>query len=304
MKVIGGGVIALSFASIYIIHELNNLIYNGSALLGNGVSYILDEASKSWKYSLSFIESTHEGQLNKMIKEKEKNDLQRKIRIGNIESELEEGNALIEKGMPNYFKLQSMFGDSLPKQYELANHIQIMKDTLFVSESLSSLSIIIKQQIGDELEKMNMKKIVDKIIEKNMFDDIQFMLYEQQMKNKYLHNVIGYERNDVREFIVILNDAVSNYENAWTMNIANELLDAANKEFSNLSYIDYNFISTNNNFELNLNEDKIIPKSKNSPNDLYKVSEIHKKHCVNKKQDPCKRQPYEPKSVWKELSAC
>ena len=41
-----------------------------------------------------------------------------------------------------------MFGQEIPKQYELACQIDMMKGTVFVSESLESLASIVKEETG------------------------------------------------------------------------------------------------------------------------------------------------------------
>ena len=143
----------LSFSFLFVslsafLYQINCFTNHGVILIENGISYFVDGAKTTWKYSLSFIENSHENRLNKLINEKEKRDLQRQIRIEEIEQELIEGKTIIDKSMPNYNNLLMMFGQEIPKQYELACHIDMMKGTVFVSESLESLASIVKKEAG------------------------------------------------------------------------------------------------------------------------------------------------------------
>lgn len=209
----------------FLLWQLNTMTTQGLDAIGNSVNYITDSAKSGFKYSLTFIKNTHESRLDLLRKDKEKKDLERRIRIETIESELEEGAALIEKGMPNYHNLVSLFGQNEIEQYELASRIVMMKDTLFVSDSLYQVSRTVYEQLGDYFKKMNMKIIIDKMLEKEVFLEIQASLYEQQFRSSLLSSqtsLLG-DGSDV----LVLSDAFSVYESAWTTNIVNELLGAA-----------------------------------------------------------------------------
>ena len=174
----------LSFSFLFVslsafLYQINCFANHGAILIENGISYFVDGAKTTWKYSLSFIENSHENRLHKLRKEKEKRDLQRQIRIEEIEQELIEGKTIIDKSMPNYNNLLMMFGQEIPKQYELACQIDMMKGTVFVSESLESLASIVKEETGKKLEQMNMKYFVDKMIDRDIYIYSLIMFYEK-----------------------------------------------------------------------------------------------------------------------------
>mgnify|MGYP007134751429 FL=1 len=142
--------------------------------------------------------------------------------------------------MPNYNNLLMLFGPELPYQYEFACQIEMMKGTVFVSESLGTLATIVKEETGKKLEDAHMKYIVDKIIEREMYMNVLITIYEQQFKYRYISNN---KDDDKENSLLILNNAVKNYESAWNMHVANEFLKNAQKLYSNLTFIDYVFVS-------------------------------------------------------------
>lgn len=303
MKVFG--VTAVIFAVSFLLHQINVFTINGIEIIENSVSYIVEGTKSGWKYSLSFIENSHENQMDKIRKEKEKKELQRKIRIETIENELEEGKTIIDKSMPNYKNLLIMFGNELPKQYELACEIVMMKDTLFVSESLQNLAHIVKNETGRKLEKMNIKNIVDKMIEKEIYMETMIMLYEQQLKNSYLIDSRFRGDTNVEQSIIVLDNAIGNYEASWNMNIANELFKNAQNEIANLSYIDYtimpqsvtNLLPLHQNDEVNKKDENIYIYSK-------KYNTVNKVNDENTNDPKCKKKPYNYDSdgVWKKYN--
>ena len=228
----------------FLLYQLNNLTNQGTLLLERGVSYFVDGVKSSWKYSLLFVEDSHESKLNKMKRKKEKRDLERKIRIEEIEDELNECKTIVDKSMPNFNNLLMMFGVEVPKQYELACQIDMMKDTIFVSESLSSLASIVKDEAGEKLKKMNIKYFVDKMLEREIYMDALIMFYEQNIRHYYLKKKIDNNEHNENEYghesKVFLSQALKTYESAWNMNLANDFLKIARTQNSNLTFIDYN----------------------------------------------------------------
>ena len=241
MKVFSSSVLLLS--SSFLLYQLNNFTNQSALLLESGVSYFVEGAKTSWKYSLSFIEDSHENKLNKMKKGKEKLDLERKIRIEEIEDELVEVQSIVDKSMPNYNNLLMMFGNEVPKQYEIACQIDMMKGTIFVSESLMSLASIVKEETGKKLEQMNLKYFVDKILEREIYMDTLMMFYEQNMKHYYLRNTMGNSDPENDQSKMVLNQAFESYESSWNMNLANEFLKLSQNQSSNLTFIDYDIVS-------------------------------------------------------------
>ena len=241
MKVFSSSVLLLS--SSFLLYQLNNFTNQSALLLESGVSYFVEGAKTSWKYSLSFIEDSHENKLNKMKKGKEKRDLERKIRIEEIEDELVEVQSIVDKSMPNYNNLLMMFGNEVPKQYEIACQIDMMKGTIFVSESLMSLASIVKEETGKKLEQMNLKYFVDKILEREIYMDTLMMFYEQNMKHYYLRNTMGNSDPENDQSKMVLNQAFESYESSWNMNLANEFLKLSQNQSSNLTFIDYDIVS-------------------------------------------------------------
>lgn len=290
----------LLLSTSFLLYQLNIFTNQGAILLESGVSYFVEGAKTTWKYSLSFIEDSHENKLNKMKKEKEKRDLERKIRIEEIEDELVEGQSIVDKSMPNYNNLLIMFGNEIPKQYEMATQIDMMKGTIFVSESLMSLASIVKEESGKKLEQMNLKYFVDKMLEREIYMDTLIMFYEQNVKHYYLINTIDNRRYEDDQSKMILQQAFANYESAWNMNLANDFLRLTQKQSSNLTYIDYDIASQK---LLVMNEDV----KKNADEFQRKKQEkIHKKNIMNiVEHDPkCKTRPYheERDSVWKKYN--
>jgi len=253
--------------------------------------YARETATSGWKYSMTFIEDSHESKLDKLRKHKESEDLKRKIRIENIENELKESNTILDKGMPNYYNLLFMFGESTLGQYELACRIVLMKDTLFVSESLASVSQIIKDRIGKQLETMKMKNIVDKMIQRNIYIEIQTSLYTQQ-------NILLNNNQLKQQEIIVLADAFDAYNTAWTLSITNELMAAVEKESQNLTYIQnpsikYNIDSLNkidnnlehityNNFKSTKNYYNNYDSKCISQNNIYKIIDWEKYNKYSK----------------------
>lgn len=287
----------LLLSTSFLLHQLNIFTNQGAILLESGVSYVVEGAKTTWKYSLSFIEDSHENKLNKMKREKEKRDLERKIRIEEIEDELIEGQSIVDKSMPNYNNLLMMFGNEIPKQYETATQIDIMKGTIFVSESLMSLASIVKEETGKKLEEMNLKYFVDKMLEREIYMDTLIMFYEQNAKHYYLTNTIDGGRYQTDQSKMILQQAFENYESAWNMNLANDFLRLAQNQTSNLTYIDYDIVSQK---IMIMNE----PVKENLDDFQEKNQEQrHKVTSINVvEQDPkCKTRPYhyERDSVWK-----
>jgi len=225
------------------LYQLNNFTNQSALLLESGVSYFVEGAKTSWKYSLSFIEDSHENKLNKMKKGKEKRDLERKIRIEEIEDELVEVQSIVDKSMPNYNNLLMMFGNEVPKQYEIACQIDMMKGTIFVSESLMSLASIVKEETGKKLEQMNLKYFVDKILEREIYMDTLMMFYEQNMKHYYLRNTMGNSDSENDQSKMVLHQSFESYESSWNMNLANDFLKLAQNQSSNLTFIDYDIVS-------------------------------------------------------------
>lgn len=237
-------IISLSFLFIalsVLLWQVNIITGKGAQVVETITTYVSDTAKGGWKYSLSFIPDSHESKLDKIKKHKEEEDLKRKIRIENIENELKETSVVLDKGMPNYYNLLFMFGESTIGQYELACRIVLMKDTLFVSESLATLSQTIKDRIGEQLENMKMKNIVDKMIEHNIYTEIQTSLYIQQ------ENLLDNNQYKQQE-LMILKDAFDTYHATWTLNIANEIMGAVEQESENLTHIQPQMITYNVNY--------------------------------------------------------
>ena len=287
----------LLLSTSFLLHQLNIFTNQGAILLESGVSYVVEGAKTTWKYSLSFIEDSHENKLNKMKREKEKRDLERKIRIEEIEDELIEGQSIVDKSMPNYNNLLMMFGNEIPKQYETATQIDMMKGTIFVSESLMSLASIVKEETGKKLQEMNLKYFVDKMLEREIYMDTLIMFYEQNVKHYYLTNTIDGGRYQTDQSKMILQQAFENYESAWNMNLANDFLRLAQNQTSNLTYIDY---------DIGLQKIMIMNEPVTETHDDFpeKSQETrHKRTSINLvEQDPkCKTRPYhhERDSVWK-----
>ena len=122
----------------------------------------------------------------------------------------------------------------------------MMKGTIFVSESLMSLASIVKEETGKELEEMNLKYFVDKMLEREIYMDTLIMFYEQNVKQYYLTNTIDDGRYQTDQSKMILQQAFENYESAWNMNLANDFLRLAQNQTSNLTYIDYDIVSQKN----------------------------------------------------------
>lgn len=223
---------------VALLWQINVMTRQGMIFVESLTTYATESARSGWKYSMSFIQDSHESKLDKLRKHKESEDLKRKIRIENIENELKEGNTVLDKGMPNYYNLLLMFGESILGQYELACRIDLMKDTLFVSESLASVSQIIKYRIGEQLDSMKMKKIVDKMIQHNIYTEIQTSLYTQQ-------NVLLNNNQFKQQHLIVLANAFDDYDTAWTLSITNELMNAAKHESENLTHIQNPIISYN-----------------------------------------------------------
>lgn len=210
--------------------QINIFTGQGVQVLETVVEYVSDTAKEGLKYSFTFIPNSHESKLDKLRKQKDSEDLKRRIRIENIENELKESNAILEKGMPNYHKLLYMFGESTIGQYELASRIVMMKGTIFVSESLATLSQTIKDKIGEELKNMNMKHVVDKMIQHNIYTEIQASLYTQQFEM--------FKNNQAQQYgMIVLEDTFDRYHNAWTMNIVNDLMENVNSLENNLNLL-------------------------------------------------------------------
>ena len=295
MKIFSITILLLSTS--FLLYQLNIFTNQGAILLESEVSYFVEGAKSTWKYSLSFIEDSHENKLNKMKREKEKRDLERKIRIEEIEDELIEGQSIVDKSIPNYNNLLMMFGNEIPKQYETATQIDMMKGTIFVSESLMSLASIVKEETGKKLEQMNLKYFVDKMLEREIYMDTLIMFYEQNVKHYYLTKPIVDGRYQTDQSKMILQQAFENYESAWNMNLANDFLRLAQNQTSNLTYIDYDIVSQN---LMIMNE----PVKETLGDFQEKTQEKrHKGTSINVvEQDPkCKTRPYhhERDSVWK-----
>ena len=299
MKLLSFSVIIFSVSAL--LYQINCFTNKGAMLFESGISYIVDGVQNSWKYSLSFIENSHEHKLNKIRKEKEKIDLQRQIRIEEIEDELEEVKSIVHKSMPNYNNLLMLFGPELPYQYEFACQIEMMKGTVFVSESLGTLATIVKEETGKKLEDAHMKYIVDKIIEKEVYMNVLIKIYEQQFKYRYISNN---KDADKENSLLILNNAVKNYESAWNMYVANEFLKNAQKLYSNLTFIDYVFVSQSA-------YDAIIEQTEPAVNDNREGEEKNGKYKTitkernNVNHDPkCKDKPYhvQEDSIWNKYS--
>ena len=280
----------------FLLNQLNNFTNQGALLLESGVSYFLEGAKTTWKYSLSFIEDSHENKLNKIKREKERRDLERKIRIEEIEDEIVEGQSIVDKSMPNYNNLLMMFGNEIPKQYEMATQIDMMKGTIFVSESLMSLASIVKEETGKKLEQMSLKYFVDKMLEREIYMDTLIMFYEQNIKHFYLTNTIDNSQPEDEQTKMVLYQAFKNYESAWNMNLANEFLKLAQNQSSNLTYIDYDIVSQ----KLLI----INPPAKDKNDECRSKSEgeMYKSTTYISEQDPkCKTRPYDytRDSIWK-----
>ena len=240
-------IISLTFlfaALSVLLWQVNVITGKGTQVVETITTYVSDSAKGGWKYSLSFIPDSHESKLDKLKKHKEEEDLNRKIRIENIENELKETSAVLDKGMPNYYNLLFMFGESTIGQYELACQIVLMKDTLFVSESLSTLSQTIKLRIGEQLENMKMKNIVDKMIQHNIFTEIQTSVYIQQ--EKLLNN-----NEDKQQELMVLKEAFDTYHATWTLGVANEIMGAVKHNGQNLTHIQPQIITYNVNYNDN-----------------------------------------------------
>jgi hypothetical protein len=287
----------LLLSTSFLLHQLNIFTNQGAILLESGVSYVVEGAKTTWKYSLSFIEDSHENKLNKMKREKEKRDLERKIRIEEIEDELIEGQSIVDKSMPNYNNLLMMFGNEIPKQYETATQIDMMKGTIFVSESLMSLASIVKEETGKKLQEMNLKYFVDKMLEREIYMDTLIMFYEQNVKHYYLTNTIDGGRYQTDQSKMILQQAFENYESAWNMNLANDFLRLAQNQTSNLTYIDYDIVSQ----KIMIMNEPVTETHDDFPEKSRETR--HKRNSINLvEQDPkCKTRPYhhERDSVWK-----
>uniref|UniRef100_A0AB39J969 Uncharacterized protein n=1 Tax=Florenciella sp. virus SA2 TaxID=3240092 RepID=A0AB39J969_9VIRU len=213
--------------------QLNVLTTQSINAVSDSIHYLGDITNNGFKYTLTFFENSHERYLYNLKKEKEKTDLQRKIRIENLENVLEETNLVIEKGLPNYYRFLEMFGHNIYSQYELAYQILLLKDTLFVSDSLIVLSEIIKNNLEQQFKLTNMDTIVNKMIEKNIYNDIVFSIQLQQMNNIY---------NEESDSLYILKDSIYTYESSWNMNLSNEFFKLASIQNTNLSYITLNYI--------------------------------------------------------------
>tara|TARA_Y100000992_G_C21250623_1_gene485663 strand:+ start:540 stop:1418 length:879 start_codon:yes stop_codon:yes gene_type:complete len=227
-------IVTLSFLILttsILLWQINIFTGQGVEVLETVVEYVSDTAKEGLKYSFTFIPNSHESKMDKLRKQKDSEDLKRRIRIENIENELKESNAVLEKGMPNYHKLLYMFGESTIGQYELASRIVMMNGTIFVSESLGTLSQTIKDKIGEELKNMNMKHVVDKMIQHNIYIEIQTSLYTQQFELV--------KNNQAQQYgMIVLEDTFDRYHNAWMMNIVNDLMKNVNSLENNLDLLD------------------------------------------------------------------
>jgi len=298
MKAFSSSVLLLS--SSFLLYQLNNFTNQSALLLESGVSYFVEGAKTSWKYSLSFIEDSHENKLNKMKKGKEKRDLERKIRIEEIEDELVEVQSIVDKSMPNYNNLLMMFGNEVPKQYEIACQIDMMKGTIFVSESLMSLASIVKEETGKKLEQMNLRYFVDKILEREIYMDTLMMFYEQNMKHYYLRNTMGNSDSENDQSKMVLHQAFENYESSWNMNLANDFLKLAQNQSSNLTFIDYDIVSQK---LLVINEP--LKEKKNELMEKNQQRAIYRTSAHNDESDPkCKQNTYDNTrdSIWKQYN--
>lgn len=283
MKVFSSSVLLLS--SSFLLYQLNNFTNQSALLLESGVSYFVEGAKTSWKYSLSFIEDSHENKLNKMKKGKEKRDLERKIRIEEIEDELVEVQSIVDKSMPNYNNLLMMFGNEVPKQYEIACQIDMMKGTIFVSESLMSLASIVKEETGKKLEQMNLKYFVDKMLECEIYMDTLMMFYEQNMKHYYLRNMVGNSESENDQSKMVLHQAFETYESSWNMNLANEFLKLSQNQSSNLTFIDYDIVS-----QKLLIMNHLVKDEKNELMEKDQQQAIYRTSANNEELDPkCKK---------------
>ena len=256
--------ITISFISCFsaiIMWQLNILTSQSINAITDSVNYIGDVTKEGFKYSLTFFENTHERNIYNIKKQKEKNDLYRKIRIETLESDLEETNLVFEKSIPNYHKYLTMFGDNIYSQYELAYQIVLMKDTLFVSESLGTLSILIKENLEKQFQIINMDNVVNKMIEKNIYNDILFELYIQQMQVKNMYND---DKNSKLSSLYILKESIDSYESAWAMNISNEFFKLANYQNNNLTYITDHYKDTSQQqIYLEYNNNDLVKKKSN-----------------------------------------
>ena len=298
MKAFSSSVLLLS--SSFLLYQLNNFTNQSALLLESGVSYFVEGAKTSWKYSLSFIEDSHENKLNKMKRGKEKRDLERKIRIEEIEDELVEVQSIVDKSMPNYNNLLMMFGNEVPKQYEIACQIDMMKGTIFVSESLMSLASIVKEETGKKLEQMNLKYFVDKILEREIYMDTLMMFYEQNMKHYYLRNTMGNSDSENDQSKMVLHQAFESYESSWNMNLANEFLKLVQNQSSNLTFIDYDIVSQK---LLVINEP--LKEKKNELMEKNQQRAIYRTSAHNDESDPkCKQNTYDNTrdSIWKQYN--
>ena len=296
MKAFSSSVLLLS--SSFLLYQLNNFTNQSALLLESGVSYFVEGAKTSWKYSLSFIEDSHENKLNKMKKGKEKRDLERKIRIEEIEDELVEVQSIVDKSMPNYNHLLMMFGNEVPKQYEIACQIDMMKGTIFVSESLMSLASIVKEETGKKLEQMNLKYFVDKMLEREIYMDTLMMFYEQNMKHYYLRNMVGNSESENDQSKMVLHQAFETYESSWNMNLANEFLKLSQNQSSNLTFIDYDIVS-----QKLLIMNHLVKDEKNELMEKDQQQAIYRTSANNEELDPkCKKNTYENTrdSIWKQ----
>ena len=299
MKAFSSSVLLLS--SSFLLYQLNNFTNQSALLLESGVSYFVEGAKTSWKYSLSFIEDSHENKLNKMKRGKEKRDLERKIRIEEIEDELVEVQSIVDKSMPNYNNLLMMFGNEVPKQYEIACQIDMMKGTIFVSESLMSLASIVKEETGKKLEQMNLRYFVDKILEREIYMDTLMMFYEQNMKHYYLRNTMGNSDSENDQSKMVLHQAFESYESSWNMNLANDFLKLAQNQSSNLTFIDYDIVSQK---LLIMNEQEPL-KEKNNEFIDKRQQVTYRTSSHNEEPDPkCKQNTYDNArdSIWKQYN--
>tara|TARA_Y100000389_G_scaffold203265_1_gene251145 strand:+ start:22554 stop:23402 length:849 start_codon:yes stop_codon:yes gene_type:complete len=257
--------------------QLNVLTNQSINAVSDSINYLGDVTNKGFKYTLTFFENSHERHLYNLKKEKEKSDLQRKIRIENLENVLEETDLVIEKGLPNYYKFLEMFGHNIYSQYEFAYQILLLKETLFVSESLIILSEIIKKNLEEQFKLVNMDTIVNKMIEKNIYNDIVFSIQLQQMNNIY---------NEESDSLYILKDSIYTYETSWNMNLSNEFFKLASIQNTNLSYISVNYIP--NTMTLDFNDIHKSPKKN-----------IYFDTTQDNYQDPkCYNKPPLRESIW------
>ena len=72
MKVFGLTTVIIAISLL--MHQINIFTINGIEIIEDSVSYIVEGTKSGWKYSLSFIENSHENKLDKIRKEKEKKE--------------------------------------------------------------------------------------------------------------------------------------------------------------------------------------------------------------------------------------